>query len=401
MAKKRKGSPARKLSTHRPRAPELTWASSSASSDLASAMLGVDPAPTPNAPAHVEPTPAPDAPAIAAAPSASGASPESAADDAPITVDPRRPVVASLEVTPAETPAVAPPVVHSIGASRPNAPVSVQQISNRTVEPSTLAPVALDKTQPSGSVQLPPNPAPRGLVEDHDEQALSFFHAAEPMIAPEEPVEDDAPAAPSVSPEVLHRRLMFRKAVSALMGMAATLALSVGVKAVSARPTPAEAFTAVAAQKMSLVAEAQAAALPPPAVTAPARTATPAPAPSPEPAATPTPAALAAPVVAPAAQPSAPASAPQAAAAAAPAVDPAAARELTKQALSLLERGNYKASIEKAASSVEADPTDANAYLYWGTALMELGKHKEAKVVFARCVETATRGPKHECRTFR
>jgi colicin import membrane protein len=50
---------------------------------------------------------------------------------------------------------------------------------------------------------------------------------------------------------------------------------------------------------------------------------------------------------------------------------------------------------------VEADPTDANAYLYWGTALMELGKHKEAKGVFARCVETATRGPRHECRAFR
>lgn len=368
MAKKRKGSPARKLTTHRPRAPELTWASSSVS-DLASAVLEVDPAPALDASAIM--APAPDGTAIAASPGAPEATPESAADDAPITVDPRRTAV------------------------------SVQQTPDRSDELSTLAPVALDKTQPSGSVQVPPNPAPRGLVEEHDEQALSFFHAAEPAPVHEEPFEDDAPAPLSVSPEVLRRRLMFRKAVSTLMGMAATLALAVGVKAVSARPTPAEAFTAVAAQKMSLVAEAQAASLPPPAVLAPARTATPAAASAPEPVATPTPAtalasALAAPVVAPAAQP-----APPAEAAAAPTVDPAAARELTKQALSLLERGNYKASIEKASSSVEADPTDANAYLYWGTALMSMGKNKEAKAIFTRCVETATRGPKNECRQFR
>ena len=48
-----------------------------------------------------------------------------------------------------------------------------------------------------------------------------------------------------------------------------------------------------------------------------------------------------------------------------------------------------------------ADPTDANNYLYWGTALMSLGKRPEAKEVFGTCVTQAKRGPIHECRQFR
>jgi hypothetical protein len=81
--------------------------------------------------------------------------------------------------------------------------------------------------------------------------------------------------------------------------------------------------------------------------------------------------------------------------------DPEQAKALTKSALAMLERGNNKGAIEKAEASVAADPTDAAAYLYWGTALMEIGKQGEAKKVFARCVAEATRGPKNDCRQFR
>jgi Flp pilus assembly protein TadD len=62
--------------------------------------------------------------------------------------------------------------------------------------------------------------------------------------------------------------------------------------------------------------------------------------------------------------------------------------------------GKYGTAIEHATASVAADPTDANAYLYWGTALMEQGKRADAKAVFAKCLSAATRGPKHECASF-
>jgi hypothetical protein len=106
--------------------------------------------------------------------------------------------------------------------------------------------------------------------------------------------------------------------------------------------------------------------------------------------------------VAPAASAAPPASASASASAAAPSgASPEEVKALTRKALSLLEQGSYKGAIEKASASVAADPTDANAYLYWGTALMNMGKTKEAKEVFARCVSEATRGPKNECRQFR
>ena len=82
-------------------------------------------------------------------------------------------------------------------------------------------------------------------------------------------------------------------------------------------------------------------------------------------------------------------------------IDPAKAKQLARQALGQLEAGNFKGAIEKAELAIEADPTDANAYMYLGTALMEQGKRKESKEVFAKCAETATKGPKAECLRFR
>lgn len=81
--------------------------------------------------------------------------------------------------------------------------------------------------------------------------------------------------------------------------------------------------------------------------------------------------------------------------------DPAKAKELTLKSLKALEMGKNADSIEFAKQSIQADPEDANPYLYWGTALLSLGKRVEAKEIFSRCVEHAKRGPIHECRQFR
>jgi predicted Zn-dependent protease len=245
--------------------------------------------------------------------------------------------------------------------------------------------VALDRTQPSGHIAHPPLP-PAG---EPDEQEREFFVSPGVSAHPPEPPEEElaVPAEPE-SIEVLQRRLFFRKAVSAFLGMAAPLLLAVGIKGFTKRPAPPEAFTSAAAQQLSLITEAQAASRPVFQATA-------------EPPASPPAAEQPLPVPAASSAASPPAAPPEPPAEAAPRPDPAQARELTRQALSLLERGSYKAAIEKATASLDADPTDASPYLYAGTALMELGKLKEAKVLFARCVENATRGPRHECRQFR
>jgi hypothetical protein len=94
--------------------------------------------------------------------------------------------------------------------------------------------------------------------------------------------------------------------------------------------------------------------------------------------------------------------APALSASAAPgAVDPEEAKKLAKNALRALEGGNNKEAVEKSSAAVDADPSDATGYLYWGTALMNMGKLGEAKKIFATCVEKATRGPKGDCKQFR
>jgi tetratricopeptide (TPR) repeat protein len=71
------------------------------------------------------------------------------------------------------------------------------------------------------------------------------------------------------------------------------------------------------------------------------------------------------------------------------------------KSLRALELGKYADCIDFAKQAIASDPTDANAYLYWGTALMSQGKRADAKEVFSACVEKAKRGPIHECRQFR
>jgi len=81
--------------------------------------------------------------------------------------------------------------------------------------------------------------------------------------------------------------------------------------------------------------------------------------------------------------------------------DGARAKELATKARTLLEAAKYNDAIEMARHAVQADPSEALAYLYWGSALIEKGKALEARGVFRECVKQAIRGPVAECRRFR
>ncbi|MCC6648991.1 MAG: tetratricopeptide repeat protein [Polyangiaceae bacterium] len=232
--------------------------------------------------------------------------------------------------------------------------------------PDTLAPVAAD----AAPADPPSEPALHEDVMD-----IAFFAsggAVEANLREEarrlaELERDDRPPPPS--PRQIARRRSLQRGVGAVVAAVALMfTAAVGLSAARGRGELAAAPAALPA------------AVEPVALPEPARVPVPA---EPAPPASVAPAA--------AAQPAAPVAAP----------DPAAAKALTRQALSALERGKYADAVAHAKASVEADPSDANAYLYWGTALLETGKRAEAKAVFSACVEAATRGPKHECRAFR
>lgn len=260
--------------------------------------------------------------------------------------------------------------------------------------PDTLAPVAND-AEPEERVTMADAPSARVRVaaEPHEDvMDLAFFASGG---AVEANLREEArrlaelerePVAPSPSPQQLARRRSLQRAVGVVVAVAAAMFVAaVGVGA--SRGAHASQSAAPAVQ-------------PPVALAEPARSPVPAEAPATHDevakvAAEAPPVAATQPSTAQTAQPldAEPAPAKQ--------LDPAAAKELTKKALVALERGKHADAIAHAKASVDADPTDANAYLYWGTALMESGKRAEAKAVFATCVDAATRGPKHECRAFR
>jgi predicted Zn-dependent protease len=70
---------------------------------------------------------------------------------------------------------------------------------------------------------------------------------------------------------------------------------------------------------------------------------------------------------------------------------------LTQRSVRALERGKRDEAIELAARSIAADPTDALPYLVHGSALMEKGDAKAARVVFDACVTHAKKGAVYEC----
>ncbi|MCS6898866.1 MAG: tetratricopeptide repeat protein [Myxococcales bacterium] len=280
------------------------------------------------------------------------------------------------------------------------------------------------------------------IALEEDELHKNFFAGAEAAVAQlhadarkaahlEEAIL--APPSPILSPEQLARRHLLRKVVGGVVGVASVLALLVFLR-VAIAPKKSDLATLelppmpkVAAPITSIPTpiDPGPSAVPLPSSPDSSTTAAPADSSFPEQLTTstePLTSAVSAVASAPEASPSATTVVPTSSASTvASSAEPAAAashapdttgsagaptsseqaKALTKQALRLLEQGSYKGAIEKASASVEADPTDANAYLYWGTALMSLGKMKEAKEIFTRCTEKATRGPTNECRKFR
>lgn len=75
-------------------------------------------------------------------------------------------------------------------------------------------------------------------------------------------------------------------------------------------------------------------------------------------------------------------------------------KELRKEALNLLNRGKMKDAIPVARAAIAADPAEAMAYLYLGSALQDTGKWKEGVEAYSECVRNATKGPVHECRAM-
>ncbi len=239
-----------------------------------------------------------------------------------------------------------------------------------------------------------------------DESTRAFFDGADDhvqrlhrealAVVEAEHAEARHPVMARATEQDLRRRDRLRKLVLSIVAVAAAASLIVALK--SRSPSVASPPPAVVAARP----------LPHPAPVAPASTparAEPAVAPSPDAAPTPSSEVAAAPTTS-AAPSAAPATseAPSAASSAQTSsglVDAEAARELRKEANKLLNLGKYKAAVEKAEAAIQGDPEDANAYLYLGTALMELGKMADAKRAFRTCVERAKRGPKHECAQFR
>ena len=287
-------------------------------------------------------------------------------------------------------------------------PVSSRTVAEPTIDPLAETSVALLEPRAPDRLTLPACPRSHASEKrldlarhDDDHAADAFFASAEAAVAREAAAEreaarraalEEAAASmpPPPAPELVARRRVLRRAVSAVVGVAAVFAMIAGVSVTQARAGKKDARALVLVETRP-AAPVLAAAPPARAVVAPVAVA----------------AEAVAPVVAPVAVADEavtpvvvePAVVPEAVGE--KAVDPAAAKALSRECLGLLERGAFAKAIAKAEASIDADPSDASPYLYWGTALMETGKRAEAKQIFATCVAKATRGPKHECAQFK
>lgn len=83
-----------------------------------------------------------------------------------------------------------------------------------------------------------------------------------------------------------------------------------------------------------------------------------------------------------------------------PVAGPSEARALQKETEILLNQRRAKDAIGKAREAIAADPNEAIAYLYLGSALQDTGKWKDALQAYSDCVRTATKGPVQECRAM-
>ena len=77
--------------------------------------------------------------------------------------------------------------------------------------------------------------------------------------------------------------------------------------------------------------------------------------------------------------------------------DPARALALREVARTALSRGAVDTAIERGIESVEADPSDAEAWLVLGAAQMAKGQNAESRSTFVTCTKMATHGPRNEC----
>jgi hypothetical protein len=251
-----------------------------------------------------------------------------------------------------------------------------------------------------------PPDSPRGVTLDAGEEvhedffSLSDEKVAAAHYAPEFQDEEEAKIRPLTATEI-ERRHRLRRIVIIVVGTAAAACLMIGVQLSMggnkhADPPPLDPSQVVmpAAPTPKPTPEVSAEPEAAPAVTAGAVASAELGAAS---------ASASASAAVPEAAPSASAAAPDPSASAAPSgpVDAEEAKKLAKVALRTLESGNNKGAVEKSSAAVDADPTDAAPYLYWGTALMNMGKMADAKKVFQTCVDKATHGPKNDCRQFR
>lgn len=75
--------------------------------------------------------------------------------------------------------------------------------------------------------------------------------------------------------------------------------------------------------------------------------------------------------------------------------------ETTKErAQRALEAGDARQGLRLSRDAVRVAHDDADAYLLWGAALIELGREHEARRAFSRCTRVAVRGNVDECRAL-
>jgi len=241
---------------------------------------------------------------------------------------------------------------------------------------------SLSKSSASRKSKSSPNAG-----EDPSSVSAEFFRAEEdslpPMIEPQE-MEDDRVRV-ELSPATIARRARLRRVVAGVVSFAAVISLAVVGKTLAAGKSTPEA------PKAAMVAEESKA---PPAQKPEAKPV--------ETSKLAEPAKVEAKKEEPAPAEAKPAEAKAEEAKpeekkeeAKPAVDVEA---LKKQALSMLNRGKLKDTVEICQQGIAADPAEAVFYLYMGAALQDLGKSKEAREAYNDCVRFGTKGSTADCR---
>jgi hypothetical protein len=258
------------------------------------------------------------------------------------------------------------------------------------------------KVEDEGDDEVRPSrKAPHADEIDLSSVSAEFFRRDHDSVPPvtEAHADLDEPATVQLSPAALARRARLRRLVAGVVSFAAVLSIAVVGKTLAAGKRPSSTVT----NKPPVVLEVKpkvdetaaavqtAAPKPDPAAVVPAT-------PSAVPSADPTAAASAVPSAEPTAAASATPSAVPSADPAAPPAPAADAVALRKETENLLNRGKMKDAIVKAREAIAADPSDANAYLYLGSALQETGHWKDGIEAYSECVRNATKGPVNECR---